>query len=397
MRLGYNWKQGPFELIDRLGAAWLTERLARDGVDVPPLLRIGKPFYRIEAGRRQALGTDGGYRDIARPEGVLLLEDIRAAGKPLLKNGSAALWDVGDGVACFEATSKMGTFDPGIFALLEQAIPVVAEKFRALVIYNEGGNFSAGANLGLALFAANIAAWGEIEKLVEGGQKAFKALKYAPFPVVAAPFGLALGGGCEIVLNSDAVQAHAETYIGLVECGVGLVPGWGGCGEMLDRWRDALPKGPMPAAARVFEQVSTATVSKSAADAKAQHFLRPADGITMNRDRLLADAKARALALADGYQPPKPPEFVLPGPSGRVGMQMAAEGFRRRGIATPHDMTVADGLAEVLSGGDTDIIDTVSEARLLDLERAVFMRLVRANATLARIEHVLETGKPLRN
>ena len=397
MRLGYNWKQGPFELIDRLGADWLLGRLARDGVDAPPLLRMGKPFYRVETGRRQALGTDGAYRDVARAEGVLLLEDIRAAQKPLLKNGSASLWDIGDGVACFEATSKMGTFDPAIFALLEQAIPLVGEKHRALVIYNEGGNFSAGANLGLALFAANIAAWGEIEKLVDGGQKAFKALKYAPFPVVAAPYGLALGGGCEIVLNSDAVQAHAETYIGLVECGVGLVPGWGGCGEMLDRWRAALPKGPMPAVAKVFEQVSTATVSKSAADAKALMYLRPTDGVTMNRDRLLADAKARALAMADGYTPPKPPEFVLPGPSVRVGMAMAAEGFRRRGIATAHDITVADGLAEVLSGGETDVVDTVSEARLLELERAVFMRLVRSDATLARIEHVLETGKPLRN
>ncbi len=397
MRLGYNWKQGPFELIDRLGAAWLAERLQRDGVAVPPLLRMGKPFYRVEAGRRQALGADGEYRDVARAPGVLLLDDVRAAAKPLLKNGSASLWDIGDGVACFEATTKMGTFDQGIFALLEQAIPLVAKTFRAMVIYNEGGNFSAGANLGLALFAANIAAWGEIEKLVEGGQAAFKALKYAPFPVVAAPFGLALGGGCEIVLNSDAVQAHAETYIGLVECGVGLVPGWGGCGEMLDRWRGRLPNGPMPAVAKVFEQVSTATVSKSAADARALAYLRPTDGITMNRDRLLADAKARALAMADGYVAPKPPQFVLPGASGRVGLQMAAEGFRRRGLATAHDMTVAGGLAEVLSGGDTDIIDTVSEARLLELERLVFMRLVRENATLARIEHVLETGKPLRN
>ncbi len=332
-----------------------------------------------------------------RPEGVLLLEDFKAAAKPLLKNGSASLWDIGDGVACFEATSKMGTFDPAIFELLGQAIPLVAKSMKALVIYNEGSNFSAGANLGLALFAANIAAWGEIEKLVEAGQKTFKAMKYAPFPVVAAPFGLALGGGCEVVLNADAVQAHAETYMGLVECGVGLVPGWGGCGEMIDRWRDRLPKGPMPAVAKVFEQVSTATVSKSAADAKELGFLRPSDGITMNRDRLLADAKARALQMAQNYQPQKAPEFRLPGLSGRVGLKMAAESFRKRGLATAHDMTVAGGLAEVLSGGETDIIDTVTEARLLELERSVFMRLIKTNASLARIEHVLETGKPLRN
>ncbi len=397
MRLGYNWKQGPFELIDRLGAAWFTGRLERDGIAIPELLREAKPFYRTQDGRRQSLHGDGAYHDIARPEGVLLLEDIRAAQQPLLKNASASLWDVGDGVACFEATTKMGTFDPGVFELIQQAIPLVAQRFRALVIYNEGGNFSAGANLGLALFAANIAAWGELEKLVKAGQAAFKALKYAPFPVVAAPFGLALGGGCEIVLNSNAVQAHAETYIGLVECGVGLVPGWGGCGEMLDRWRAALPNGPMPATARVFEQVSTATVSKSAADAKALRFLRPTDRITMNRDRLLADAKARALDMAKDFAPPKPPEFTLPGPSGQVALAMAAEGFRKRGLATEYDMTVARGLGEVLSGGDADIIDTVPEARLLDLECSVFMRLIRETATLARIEHVLETGKPLRN
>ncbi|HEX4262504.1 MAG TPA: 3-hydroxyacyl-CoA dehydrogenase NAD-binding domain-containing protein [Acetobacteraceae bacterium] len=401
MRLGYNWNFGPFELIDRIGAPALVTMLAQEGIAVPALLRdLGEGrFYRTEAGRRQFRGLDGTYRDIVRPAGVLLLEDIKRAGKPVLHNASAALWDIGDGVACFEFTGKSNALDDQVIALLVRTIETVKEKFRALVIYNEAANFSLGANLGLALFAANIAAWGEIEKSVTAGQQAYKALKYAPFPVVAAPAGMALGGGCEILLHSDAVQAHAETYAGLVECGVGLIPGWGGCGEMLARVRaDArLPHGPMPAPGRVFEVVSVATVAKSAHEAREKKFMREGDGITMNRDRLLADAKARALAMVDGYAPPAPPEFVLPGPSGRLALDMAAQSFHRRGLATDHDLVVADGLAEVLSGGDTDLTDTMTEQQLLDLERRVFMRLVRKPATLARIEHTLETGKPLRN
>jgi 3-hydroxyacyl-CoA dehydrogenase len=401
MRLGYNWKHGPFELIDRLGTAWLVERLNAAGFAVPKLLAdaVGKTFYRVENGRRQYLGVDGAYHDMIRPAGVLLLEDVKRAAKPVLKNASAALWDIGDGVACFEFTSKSNALDDQIMALLHETIATVQARFKALVIYNEGDNFSLGANLGLALFAANIAAWGEIEKLVAAGQKTLKALKYAPFPVVAAPSGMALGGGCEIVLHADAVQAHAESYIGLVECGVGLVPGWGGNGELLARWRadKRLPRGPVPAAAKAFETISTATVSKSAHEAMEMKFLHAEDGISMNRNRLLADAKARALALVPGYAPPVPPEFVLPGPSGRLGFNLAAQGFAHRGLASAHDLAVTDALAEVLSGGEADIIDTVSEHALLDLERAAFMRLVRTQPTLARIEHTLETGKPLRN
>ncbi|MDB5687013.1 MAG: 3-hydroxyacyl-CoA dehydrogenase, partial [Rhizorhabdus sp.] len=218
-------------------------------------------------------------------------------------------------------------------------------------------------------------------------------------PVVGAPAGLALGGGCEILLHADAIQAHAESYIGLVECGVGLIPAWGGCGEMIDRWIKAgvLPRGPMPAVGKVFEIVSTATVSKSAAQAKELMFLRPADGITMNRDRLLADAKAKALSLVDGYQPPKPPEFRLPGESGLVALGMAAEGFHKRGLATDYDMAVSAALASVLSGGAADVVDTVSEADMLALEYAAFTARIRDKRTMARIETMLETGKPLRN
>ncbi len=401
MRLGYNWQWGPFELIDRLGADWLADKLSKDGLAVPALLRAaaGKTFYRLQGGRRQYLGNDGAYHDLVRPDGVLMLEDVKRVSQPVLRNGSAAVWDLGDGVLCFEFTSKSNSLDDQIIGLLGKTIPLVQQKYQALVIYNEGRNFSVGANLGLALFAANIAAWGEIEKLIGAGQQVYKALKYAPFPVVAAPAGMALGGGCEILLHSDAVQAHAESYIGLVECGVGVVPGWGGCKEMLGRWQTSglLPRGPMPATGKVFETVSTATVSKSAADARELLYLRPNDRITMNRYRLLADAKALALELAENYVAPKPVDLKLPGPSGKLALTMAAESFHRRGIATDHDVVVADALAEVLCGGATDPVDVVTEDAVLALERAAFMRLLKTDATLARIEHLLATGKPLRN
>ncbi|MBN9143124.1 MULTISPECIES: 3-hydroxyacyl-CoA dehydrogenase/enoyl-CoA hydratase family protein [unclassified Novosphingobium] len=401
MKLGYNWKYGPFELIDRIGGADFVARLQAEGREVPAILTLadGRPFYRVEQGQRQYLGADGAYHAIARPEGVLLLEDIKAASKPLLKTASAALWDIGDGVVALEFTSKMNALDGEVMKLIEKAIPLVAEQYKALVVYNEGSNFSAGANLGLAIFAINIAAWGEVEKLVAGGQKAYKALKYAPFPVVSAPFGMALGGGCEICLNADAVQAHAETYIGLVECGVGLIPGWGGCGELMVRAAESpkAPKGPMPPVAKAFETISTATVAKSAANAKEIGYLRPGDGITMNRDRLLADAKARALSMVEGYTPPTPPVFRLPGASGKTALELAVKGFRARGLATPYDEVVADKLATVLTGGDADVVDTVTEEQLLALELREFMTLVRDSRTQARVEHMLTTGKPLRN
>ncbi|WP_159982346.1 MULTISPECIES: 3-hydroxyacyl-CoA dehydrogenase/enoyl-CoA hydratase family protein [unclassified Novosphingobium] len=401
MKLGYNWKAGPFEMIDKLGAAWLAQRLESEGKPVPEILKVAgdRPFYRIENGKRQYLDLDGTYRDIKRPEGVLKLSDIKLASKPLLKNGSAALWDVGDGVVALEFTGKMNALDGDVMKLIVEAIPLVKAQYKALVVYNDADSFSAGANLGLALFALNIAAWGEIEKLIAGGQMAYKGLKYAPFPVVGAPAGLAVGGGCEILLHCDAVQAHAELYMGLVECGVGLIPGWGGNGEMLDRWQKnkMMPKGPMPAVAKVFETVSTASVSRSAAQAKELLFLRPDDGVTMNRDRLLYDAKQKALSLVEGYVPPEAPHFRLPGASGRTALGVAAQGFHKQGKATDYDMVVSDALAAVLSGGEADLVDIVSEAELLKLERETFMRLVREPRSIARVEHMLETGKPLRN
>lgn len=401
MRLGYNWKQGPFELIDALGADWLIACLEEEGLAVPPLLAAARDsgFYRVEGGRRQYLGTDGAFHDLPRAAGVELLADRKLAAKPLAGNGSASLWDVGDGVACLEFHTKMNALDPDILAVIQETLAIVGKGFKGLVIHNEADNFSAGANLGLILGAVNIAAYGEVEKMIAAGQQAFKALKYAPFPVVGAPAGLALGGGCEILLHCDAVQAHAETYMGLVEVGVGVIPGWGGCSEYLARCmaNPRRPGGPMPPVVQVFENVSQAKVSTSAAEARGMLYLRPTDGISMNRDRLLADAKARVLALAADYAPPEPPVFRLPGPTGYHALALAVADFRKAGRATDHDTVVAKALARVLTGGETDITREVTEAALLDLERETFMTLLRDPATLARIEHMLETGKPLRN
>jgi 3-hydroxyacyl-CoA dehydrogenase len=295
----------------------------------------------------------------------------------------------------------MNALDADTLDLLAKAIPLVAERHKAMVVHNEGENFSVGANLGLALFVVNVGAWGQVEELVRKGQEVYRALQRAPFPVVGAPSGMALGGGCEILLHCAAVQAHAETYMGLVEAGVGLVPAWGGCKEMLLRHvaNPRRPGGPMPPIASAFELIALATVAKSAAEAKRHLYLRPDDGVTMNRDRLLADAKAKALELAAaGWRPPAPPaEIRLPGPTARTALELVVGGYARLGKATPHDAVVAGELAGVLSGGDTDMTEALTEDDLLALERRAFLRLVRHPASLARVEHMLETGKPLRN
>ena len=251
MKTGFNFKRGPFEMIDQMGAAWFADRLRAEKMDVPKLLDTAAKaggFYKVDGGRLNYLGTDGAYHPVERGEGVLLLSDIKLTAKPILKNGSASLWDIGDGVACLEFHSKMNALDQDSLGLLKQALDHVGKKMKALVIHNEAENFSVGANVGLALFAANVGLWPMIDDLIGQGQAVMKAMKYAPFPVVAAPSGMALGGGCETVLHAGAVQAHAETYMGLVEVGVGVVPGWGGCKEMLVRNQPGPkdPKGPMP-------------------------------------------------------------------------------------------------------------------------------------------------------
>lgn len=420
MRLGCNFKKGPFEMIDELGPKWLADKLAEEGIDVPKLLKdIGDgTFYKVEDGKLHFFGADGKYHELKRPEGVLLLKDIRLATEPVDKNASASLWDIGDGVLCVEFTGKMNALDQDVFAIYEKAIKLIGDgsgDYKALTIYNEGSHFSAGANLGLAIFAINIALWPQIEDLVSGGQKIYQKLKYADFPVVSAPSGMALGGGCEILLHSDHVQAHAETYTGLVEVGVGLIPGWGGCKEMILRYMQMeaanynkagngeqlwfSPKvSPMGAVRKAFELIAMATVAKSAMEAQELGYFRATDGITMNRDRLLYDAKMKALELAKDYKAPeKQEEIRMPGISGKAALELAVSDLQKSGKATEYDGVVSDYLATVLTGGDADWTEPVSEDLILKLEREMFMKLVRKEGTMDRITHMLEKGKPLRN
>jgi 3-hydroxyacyl-CoA dehydrogenase len=421
MRLGTNWKFGPFEMIDSLGAEWFVAKLKEEGIAVPKILeQVGSgSFYKKDNGKLEYFGTDGKYHDVPRAQGVLLLSDIKLNSQPLIKTSSASVWDVGDGVLCVEFTGKMNALDDQVFEAYSQAIKLITKSegaYKALVIYNEGSHFSAGANLGLAVFAMNIALWPQIEELVSGGQKIYKALKYAPFPVVVAPSGMTLGGGCEILLHADHVQAHSETYCGLVEVGVGLLPGWGGCKEMLLRYmedeRDAYDKAtggkklwfspkntPMGAVRKAFETIATAKVAKSAQEAKELRYLKKTDGITMNRDRLLYDAKQKALELAVNYTAPEPvTDIRLAGPSGKYALEMAVSDLRKSGKATPYDVVVSNAVARVLTGGEkADWTKPMGEEDLYRLEREEFMKLVRNDGTIKRIEHMLEKGKPLRN
>ena len=429
MRLGYNWRAGPFELADRIGPGRLADRLRAEGRPVPPLLAAAREggFYREAGGRIEQIraagigaagadtggigaagtgateigsagtGAAAGYVPIVPPRGIIRLADVKRGRERVIGNDSASLWDAGRDVACLEFHTRMNTLDQAVLELVGQALDVVPDRFAGLVIHNDGENFSAGANLGEALFAIGAGAWDRLAAAAELGQGTFRAMKYAPFPVVGAPAGMALGGGCEVLLHCDAIVAHAEIYAGLVEAGVGLVPAWGGCKELLARYAREGPGGPMPPVSRAFETVSLAKVSRSAHEARDFGILRRGDGIVMNRDRVLAEAVDKVHALSPGYAPPEPPVFHLPGPSGKAALALAVGEFARTGKATAHDVVVADALARVLTGGDADLIDEVGEDALLALEREAALSLMRTEGTRARIEHMLRTGKPLRN
>ncbi|HEY8098754.1 MAG TPA: 3-hydroxyacyl-CoA dehydrogenase NAD-binding domain-containing protein [Methylobacter sp.] len=423
MRLGYNWKYGPFELLDRIGVDWFVDRLLAENREVPPLLATvgaglvpalsapavsGQPqgiaptsrsLYKVDSGKRLFVDLSGNYQPVRRTDGILLLSEIKLSAPAILENLSASLWDIGDGVACLEFHSKMNTLDMDSLAMVRQSVEKVKADFSALVIHNDADNFSAGANLTLLVKAIHGQDWSAVEQLIKQGQQTYQALKYAPFPVVAAPSGLALGGGCEILLHCDAIQAHAELYVGLVEVGVGLVPGWGGCKEYLHRWLEFArrPGGPMPAIAQAFETIGMAKVSKSAAEAKELLFLSTTDGITMNKDRLLADAKAKALKLVPDYTPPTPCIYPLPGASARAAIDIVINNFKQAGKITDYDVEISQQLADVLSGGQCDITEPLSEDDLLNLELKAFLHLVRQPGTLARLEYLFKTGKPLRN
>ena len=403
MKAGFNWKRGPFEMMDSIGAASMVERLEASGRSVPPFLTTAADnggFYSIEDGEIQRLTPDGSMVAVDRPESTLTVADLKRRGKPLKRNGSASIWDMGDEILLVEYHSKMNAMDPMNIEMLVNAVDLAeSEGWKGIVIGNDGSNFCAGANLGLVLFAVNLAAWKDVEDFIAAGQDTYQAVKYCEVPVVAASAGMCLGGGAEVLMHCDAIQSHAESYIGLVEVGVGIIPAWGGCKELMGRLRDfgLVPEGPMGPVMKAFEYIGTAQVAKSAEQARSMGFLGPSDGITMNRDRLLADAKARALELSSGYEPPEPRTYNLPGPTGRTALELAVRDLALSGQATPHDVVVTNELAWILSGGNTDMTETTEEDDILTMEREAIGRLGRHEDSLARMEHMLETGKPLRN
>jgi len=426
MKAGYNWKYGPFELIDNLGdkdstgVEWFVSKLSEEGLEIPEILKAadGKSLYSEDDGLKCYMTLSGEYQKIEFDKTAFTLTDIKRNSKPIAKNPSASLWDIGDGVACLEFTTKMNSIDPQTMEMINTSIEIVKKDFKGLVIANDSDNFCAGANIGLALFAANLASWKMLKDFIKQGQDTYMALKYAPFPVVTAPTGLALGGGCEILLHSDAVQAHVELYTGLVEVGVGLVPGWGGCKEVVYRHlkqraeEDSLASkfgawfsfispvktaNTMSALQKSFMNISTAKVAKSAEEARDMLILNDKSRVTMNRKRLIADAKDLCLELSQDYKAPETYSINLPGKTARVAFDMGIKSFAKSGKATPHDVVVSTAVGYILSGGVTDITKEVTEQDMLDLEIEQFDGLLQNPDTLDRIEHMLETGKPLRN
>lgn len=402
MKNGFLWKKGPFQMIDDLGPSWFVSRLIKEGIEVPDLLtKVGdKNFYDDNDDVNLYFNIDGSYSKINNLEGHLSVKDIKRGQKPIFGNSSASLWNMGDEILLAEFHSKMNAIDPLIMEVLSEASSLCENgDFKGLVVGNDGSNFSAGANLGLFSFVANVGAWDEAEKFVFGGQMTFMMLKHGNFPVVGASSGLAIGGGCEVLLACDSIQAHSESYIGLVEVGVGLVPAWGGCKEMITRWNNDpnQPKGPMASIVKIFQNIGTAKVATSAQEAKSLKFLNSNDGITMNRSRLLHDAKQKCLDLIKDYKAPLPNEHSLAGPSGKATLDLAVKDLEKAGHATSHDVTVTDYLAYILTGGDTDPTETVSDDKILEMEKEGIMALMKIEKTMDRIESMLTTGKPLRN
>jgi 3-hydroxyacyl-CoA dehydrogenase len=318
------------------------------------------------------------------------------------RNAGASLIDLDDGVLAVEFHSKMNAIGADTLQMLQAAVSEAAANFQALVIGNDAPNFSAGANLMLLLLEAQDGNWDEIDAMVRTFQATTAALRFADVPVVACPAGMTLGGGCEIALHADRVQAAAETYMGLVEAGVGLIPAGGGTKEMLARAVDGLPAGAytdfLPAVQKAFETIGFVKVSTSAADARRLGLLRPEDGVTMNRDRLMADGKALALErVREGYRKPQPRTIAVGGDGVLSALKLGVHLAWRAGRISDHDAVIGRRLAFVLAGGSLPHQTQVSEQYLLDLEREAFVALCGERKTLERIQHTLKTGKPLRN
>jgi len=401
MCLGYSWSQGPFQLIDELGAEYFRDRLTADGLPVPPILaQIGQQtFYRTQGLHVQEFHCDGAYRNVPRAKGVERLSDLKACRQRIGGNAAGSIWDIGEGVACLEFHTKANALSPLSMQAMAEALEITDRDFQALLIHSDAPHFSVGFNLEFALDTARRKAWGELNTALDDFQATCKAAKYASFPVVGAPSGLALGGGFEVLLGSDYVQAHSNITLGLVETMVGLVPAGGGCKEMLHRWTqnttdaDAAQSG----ALQVFNLLGMARTASAPGEARKLRFLRESDGTTMNRDRLLSEARRKALQLAADYTPPEAAQFVALGSEGRDAMQEVLENLAAKGIALPHDCVVSGALATLLCGGDRRRGESVSEQQMLDLERETFLQLIATQASLDRISHMLSTGQALRN
>ncbi|MFN2565772.1 MAG: 3-hydroxyacyl-CoA dehydrogenase/enoyl-CoA hydratase family protein [Gemmatimonadaceae bacterium] len=400
---GYGWEAGPFQQMEALGLDFLRQGFAALGLDSPELLEeADEGFFRPARDGWEQLGFDGAYHAVHEPPGTIAVQSLRARRAVLGETRDAALLDMGDGVALLEFRSKMNTLGRGVLEMLDRAFDRVEhDGLAGLVIGNDDARtFSAGANLGEVAAVAQQGDWGALDAAVRRFQDCSIRLRQSPFPVVVAPAGLALGGACEWSLHADLVQAHAELYMGLVEVGVGLLPGGGGTKELLFRFtRDLAPyeeADPFEAVKRAFRLIALATTSTSALDARRLGLLREQDRITMNRGHLLADAKARVLDLAPGYVPPVPRTIRALGREAIGNLYYALFAFKEAGQASDHDVRVGREIAYVLCGGDGPP-RTVTEQDVLDLEREAFLRLLGTKETQERIAHMLKTGKPLRN
>ena len=397
MRWGFGWELGPFEIWDALGVDAVLDAAGR--TDPPALVR---DLRRSAPSRATAPAIR--FREGPVPARAPDLQILRRAKdeRPVVRrNAGASLVDLGDGVLALEFHSKMNAIGGDTVAMMTAGVAEASGNFDALVIGNDAPAFSAGANLLLLLLEAQEEHWDEIDLMVRTFQAAVLGLRYAGVPVVVAPAGLALGGGCEIVLHGDRVQAAAETYLGQVEVGAGLIPAGCGTKELLARFTARAPAGggdPLPYVQQAFELIGFGAVSTSAADARRRGLLRDTDGVTMNRERLLADAKTAALDLArTGYQPPPRNDVPVGGAGVRAALDLGVHLAWRGGRISDHDAHIGRTLARILAGGDLPHATTVSEQRLLDLEREAFLSLCGEPKTQARIAHLLKTGKPLRN
>ncbi len=400
---GFGWELGPFRQMDLLGLDTVREGLAAHDLAEPALLSDARTaFYREAGDSREVLGLDGRYAPAPVEPGRITAARLERDGRTLIDGDGARLLDMGDGVALFEFRSKMNTLGEGVLTTLARAMDHVdREGLAGLVIGNDDARtFSAGADLGMIAHLLEAGDWKRLDEAVRAFQDATTGLRRAPFPVVVAPAGMSLGGGAEMTLHADRVQAHAELYTGLVEVGVGLLPAGGGTKELLFRFTGELERyeetDRFEAVKRAFQIIALGRTSTSALEARSMGFLREADRISMNRDLLLADAKARVLELAPDYVTPVPRTIDVLGRTGLGNLEYALWAFREGGQASDHDVRIGREIARVLCGGDGDP-RTVTEQDILDLERDGFLRLLGTRETQERIAHMLKTGKPLRN